>query len=705
MVFAAFVAGAPLAAQARDVVRGQVLDAETGVPISDATVLVRGTPLRATSRPDGGFAVPSPPDGAFTLVVIAQGFRTAELEVQADRNGDIRIILQRQLFDAPELTVTANRAHARAGEAPVSVAVMSGEELLGRDAVTLDEALPFAQGVIFNSGQMDIRGATGLARGVGSRVLMLLDGHRVLSGVGASIDFSGLPVLDVEQIEIVKGPHSTLWGTNALGGVVNVITKRPSPEPETIVRGYFGVFDTPAAWSFTDENLSREGIALQHSRRLGDVGTTLYLGREGSDGFRQNGELSRTRMRLKAVFPADSPNPWDIFINWTRKDEEEFFTWLSADRPLEVDPTELGDWIRADDLVVGMTANPIVTPKSRVQLRPHIYHARNQNYFHDNEDFHRSTRVGTDIQWSLFPNSSHALTIGGEGAWTGVTSNFLDPTPDVTDLAVFAQDEVTFSDRVRASVGLRLDYHDASAAMEDLVLNPKLGFVFEANDRLSLRTSLSRGYRAPSVSEQFTSTTQFGFRVVPNLELRGESAWAAEVGATVELSDRIWLDAGFFRSDYTDLIEPTPAPDQFFTFQFRNVADAMVRGVDAGLRFGVIPRRLDLNASYTFLDTEDHSTGRSLPYRSRHNVTATVSGWRDLVAVDFRHRSRVEQVLAFPLDDRESITLVDLRMRTRVLGTDVQAKIENLFQARYVDVQERSPGQSRSFRLTVTPRF
>ncbi|WP_419950158.1 TonB-dependent receptor [Candidatus Palauibacter sp.] len=703
-MFATFVAGAPLAAQARDMVRGHVLDAETSVPIAGATVLVRGTPLRATTLEDGRFAVSSAPEGAFTLVVIAQGFRTTELEVQAGRAGDVRVMLQRQLFDAPELTVTASRAHARAGEAPVSVAVMSGEELLGRDAVTLDEALPFAQGVIFNSGQMDIRGATGLARGVGSRVLMLLDGHRVLSGVGASIDFSGLPVLDVDQIEIVKGPHSTLWGTNALGGVVNVITKRPSPEPETIVRGYFGVFDTPAAWSFTDESLSREGVALQHSRRLGDVGTTLFLGREGSDGFRQNGELSRTRMRLKAVFPADSPNPWDIFINWTRRDEEEFFTWLSADRPLEVDPTELGDWIRADDLVVGMTANPIVTPTSRLQLRPHIYHARNQNFFHDNEDFHRSTRVGTDIQWSLFPNSSHALTIGGEGAWTGVTSNFLDPTPDVTDLAVFMQDEVTLSDRVRGSVGLRLDYHDASAAMEDLVLNPKLGFVFEANDRLSLRTSLSRGYRAPSVSEQFTSTTQFGFRVVPNLELRGESAWAAEVGATVELSDRIWLDAGFFRSDYTDLIEPTPAPDQFFTFQFRNVADAMVRGVDAGLRVGVIPRRLDLHASYTFLDTEDHSTGRSLPYRSRHNVTATVSGWR-LVAVDFRHRSRVEQVLAFPLDDRESITLVDLRMRTRVLGTDIQAKIENLFQARYVDVQERSPGQTRSFRLTVTPRF
>ncbi|WP_420442757.1 TonB-dependent receptor [Candidatus Palauibacter sp.] len=686
-------------------VRGRILDAETGAPLSGATVFIRNTPLTATTRADGGFAIVSPSNGPYTLVVVADGFRAAEREIQADPPGEIRISLDRRMFDVPELTVTANRTATRPGEAAVSVAVMSGDELDSRDIVTLDEALPFAQGVIFNSGQMDIRGATGLARGVGSRVLMLLDGHRVLSGVGASIDFSGLPVLDVDRIEIVKGPHSTLWGTNALGGVVNVITKRPPAEPQTIVRGYFGLYDTPARHSFTDENLSREGVALQHSRRLGDVGTTLYLAREESDGFRQNGALERWRLRLKTVFPAESSNPWEIFVNWKRKDEEEFFTWLSADRPLEVAPAELGDWIRTDDVVLGVTANPIVTPKHRVQVRPHVYHARSRNYFHDNEDFHRSTRIGTDVQWSFFPSGSHSLTIGSEGARTGVQSNFLDPAPEVTDLAVFAQDEIAFSDRVRGSVGLRLDYHEATAAMKDVVLNPKLGVVFQASERVSLRGSFSRGYRSPSVSEQFTSTTQFGFRVVPNPGLRGESAWAREVGATVNLSDRIWFDAGLFWSDYTDLIEPTPAPDQFFTFQFRNVAEAMVRGLDAGLRIGVIPNRLDLNTSYTFLDTEDHRSGRALPYRSRHNFTATATGWRGAVAVDFRHRSRVEQVLAFPLDERNAITLVDLRVRTRILGTRVQAKIENLFQTSYVNVQERSPGQSRSFRLTVTPRF
>ncbi|MCG8467077.1 MAG: TonB-dependent receptor [Gemmatimonadetes bacterium] len=684
---------------------GSVFDAATGRPVAGATVRVTGTGLRAITRADGSFSIQGADVAPLRLTVSADGYRAWERDLDASSTVDLRIELARTLFEVPDLVVTASREATRSGESPVSVAVIGGDELDARNVITLDEALPFAQGVIFNSGQMDIRGATGLARGVGSRVLMLLDGHRALSGVGASIEYEALPTLDVDRIEIVKGPHSTLWGTNALGGVVNVVTKRPPATPETIVRAYYGLFDTPSDISFTDENLDMEGLALQHSRRIGDVGGTVFVAREQSDGFRQNGNLERWRFRAKTVFPAESANPWELFINWTREDAEEFFTWLSPERPLEVDPLELGDWIRTTDVIAGITANPIATPTARLQIRPQLYHGRSQNHFHDNEDFHRSTRLGTDVQLSLFPSRDHSLSLGAEVAVTGVTSNFLSPDPDVTDLAVFAQDEVVISPTVRGSFGLRLDYHKASMAEEDLALNPKLGLVYQPNEGLSFRGSLSRGYRAPSISEQFTATRVFGFRVVPNLELSGESAWAGEVGATVAFSDRVWLDAGAFWSEYDDLIEPAQAPNEILTFQFRNVAEARVRGLDAGVRVGVVPNRLNVMANYVLLDTRDKRTDTALPYRSRHNLTTTLSGWNDWVALDIRHRSRVDEVLAFPFDERKSITLFDLRFSGNVLGTEVQAKVENLFQAEYVDVQERSPGQTRSFRLTVSPKF
>ena len=687
--------------------RGVVVDAESGAAVAQAEVLVMGTPLGTFTGEDGSFSLVLPGPGPHALVVAAYGYGTVEHSVVPQEPGEdpFRIPVTRRLFEVPALTVTASRGAARPGDAPTSVAVIGAEELQRRDVTSLDEALPFAQGVTFNAGHMDIRGSTGIARGVGSRVLMLLDGHRVLGGVGSAIDFGILPILDVERIEIVKGPHSTLWGTNAMAGVVNVITRPLVVAAESVVRGYYGVFDTPGDVHFTDERLNMQGLQLQHARRIGTTDLTLFGGRERSDGFRQNGNVDRWHLRAKAVFGPESLAPWAVFATWKREDAQEFFTWRSADRRLEVDPSQLGDWIRNSDLVVGLTGTPLVNPRLKLQIRPQIQHVRVQNHFHDNEDYHYSTRYGTDVQFSLFNAGHSSFTFGGEAAYTGVASDFLDPTPNVTDMALFAQDDITFSETLRGSVGLRLDRHAASFVESDLTLNPKIGIVLQLSDRLSFRTSLSRGYRAPSVSEQFTSTVVFGFRVVPNLELRGESAWAGEVGLTASPGDRIWFDAGLFWSEYDGLIEVSGAPNQFLTFQFQNVAEARVRGLDAGARIGLVPHKLNAEANYLLLDSRDLNTGRQLAYRSRHNVTTTLSGWTDLIALDLRYRSRPEEVLAFPLDERGAITLVDLRFGMEVRDMDVQAKIANLLQAEYVDVQERNPGATRSFRITVTSRF
>ena len=704
------VATAPAAVSAQDAARlaGRVVAVDTDEPVAGAEVLARGTLLRALTDADGRFALTLPAENEpLALVVAAPGFVTAERVVDpADAGaGPVRIELRRFLLDVPGVTVTASRDVARPGEAPASVAVVGGDELRRRGTASVVEALPFAQGVTFNAGQIDIRGTTGIARGVGSRVLVLLDGHRFLSGTQASIDFGGLPLLDVERIEVVKGPHSTLWGANAMAGVVNVVTRRPPGGPRTQVSGYYGVFDTPGHASFTDERLSMEGLQLQHSRRIGTADVTLFAGREGSDGFRQNGWLGRWRLRNKTVLWADSANPWEFFVNWTREDAAEFFTWRSAARRLEVAPEQLDDWTRETNLVTGLTAVPLATSALRLQARPQVYHTRVRNHFHDNDDEHRTTRYGTDLQVSVHPRGRHSITTGFDVAYTEVASNFLEIDPDVVDLAVFAQDEVRIGDRLQGSAGVRLDMHQASQVARDLSVNPKLGLVYRAGPRVNLRASVSRGYRAPSVSEQFTTTKVFGFRVTANYDLRGESAWAGELGATGTSGDRVWFDAALFWSEYDGLIEVAGSEEQAFAFQFKNVAEARVRGLDAGVQVALLPQQLNVHANYMFLDSRDQATGRSLPYRSRHNLTTTISAWRDRLALDMRHRSRLEEVLLFPLDERGPITLLDLRLAARVRDLDFHAKVANLMQAEYVDIQERYPGATRSFRITVTSRF
>jgi outer membrane receptor protein involved in Fe transport len=212
--------------------------------------------------------------------------------------------------------------------------------------------------------------------------------------------------------------------------------------------------------------------------------------------------------------------------------------------------------------------------------------------------------------------------------------------------------------------------------------------------------SVGHGYRSPSAIEQFVNTTQFGIRVIPNPALTGERSWSGEAGVTTTLVPGMRLDASAFQSEYRDLIGPASAPGQFFVFQFRNVNRARVRGLDLSVKTGLADDLLALEGTYLLLDSKDLDTQLPLPYRSRQNVTGTLTALRGLLGLDVRFRSRVQEVLQYPLDPRNRVTVVDLRLGYRVAGVAVQAKVTNLFQAFYVDVMERNPGaQRKPYRL------
>jgi vitamin B12 transporter len=296
------------------------------------------------------------------------------------------------------------------------------------------------------------------------------------------------------------------------------------------------------------------------------------------------------------------------------------------------------------------------------------------------------------------------VTTGVDGSWTTVRSNFIGE-PEITDFAGFAQDEIRLGRRLKGTIGLRVDFHSATGGDPETTLNPKLSLAWSAGATTNLRASLARGYRAPSAIEQFVSTRQYGFQVIPNPELRGEHAWSGEVGITAYPWPSIRIDGAVFGSRYEDLIGPAAAPNNLTVFQFQNVSRARVLGVDVGARASLVPGVLDVEASYLFLNGEDLETGKALPYRSQHNVTGTVTALRGLAAVDVRYRSRVEEVIAYPLDPRGNIFTLDARGAYQVLGLTLQAGVRNLFNTFYTDVQERSPGAPRQWSLGVYSEF
>jgi outer membrane receptor protein involved in Fe transport len=684
-------------------VTGTVYDADAGVPLLGATVVLQGTPLSTRSDGDGRFAIGRLDAGRYTLVVVAVGFAADSLTEVVLAEGEWRVVtlsLRPVPLMLPELVISPARTVERRDQAIASVAVMAADEVLSRNVTTLDNALPYVPGITFNGNeQVDIRGAAGMARGIGSRVLMLLDGHPILTGDGAEVDFRVIPLLDLERTEVVKGAYSAVYGSNALGGVINLVTAPVEREPQTAVRVHGGGFNYRPEHRWADGVQATAGVGIQHSRAVGAVGARAFLGYEDTDGYAENGESSRWIGRLKLSSHPSSRRPWDAYALVARERAGEAFVWRSQDEPFRVPEPSVGNHTVNRTILTGASVTPYARATTLVRLSPYFNVNGTENFFDDNDDWHTAIKPGLLAELAWYAGRRHAFSFGVEAAHTWVRSNFLGQ-PRLIDVAAFAQDEFQLSANLKTTLGVRLDHHKANLAAGEWAISPKVGAALQLGPAATLRASAGAGYRAPSAIEQFVSSQQFGFRVVPNLELEGEHAWSAEVGTSVRLVNRVRVDAAAFGSLYADLISPAPSPLDPFVFQFQNVARARVAGFDVGVNAQLVPDALELGATYLWLDTEDRDTGAALPYRARHNVTVTLDVLRGLAGLDLRHRSRIEEVLVYPLDPRSHMTVVDLRLGYRVLNVLWQLKVANLFNEFYVDVQERNPGAPRSIALT-----
>ncbi len=682
-------------------IHGVVTDHATDSAVAGAHVLLAGTPLSATTNDRGEFSLMALAPGRYTLRVLAIGFAPASqtgLAVAAGATLEVRVALDAVALQISGIDVTATGAAQQVGEAPASVSVLESADILRHTAVEVQDALPYVPGVDMNHGEMDIRGASGLAEGVGSRVLMLLDGHSILTGDGGEIDYEELPILDLERAEVVKGSQSALYGSAGMGGVVNLITTPIDERPANAMELHYGVYDVPSDFRYGSGWPDYWGLDLQHSQQVGSVGVRFTLGTEQSDGYQQDGEFTRWMLRTKLSSMPGSTHPWDAYAIVSGIDLGDFYSWLSPSQPYQVPDSLLGDWTHRLHVLLGGRYAALAGSRAMLQIEPSLTYSFVRNHDHDSNNWHDAARMGVNTTLTFNPESEHAVTVGLDVAGTTLSSSYYDKKW-TTDAAPYGQEQWEVTPSLRVTAGVRLDYHHVDGGDVEETLSPKLGLAFNPEGPFALRASFGHGYRAPSAIEQFVSTRQQGVLVEPNPNLHGETAWSGEIGGTASLG-RLWLDGAVFQSWYHGLIGPGPVPGQLLTFSFQNTQRALVRGVDATGKFSVVPHRVDVSLNYLYLDTRDDSTGLPLPYRSRYTATASLDLLGGLAGVDVQYRSRIEEVLEFPLDPRSDITLVDLRFGFRVMGVKFLLKVSNLLQEEYVDILERNEGAPRSVQLT-----
>ena len=701
-------------------VTGTAISAGDSTPIGGAFVAIVGTTLHTTTDAAGRFAFPRVPGGALSVRVAAIGFEPVTLAVAAEaRDAELTAALVPAAVVVAPVVVTASRAEHLAEDAPTSVAVATEADIARRATIGVDEAVARMPGVQILDGQINIRGSSGYTKGLGSRVLLLVDGVPANQGDRGGINWDLLPVTEVERIEVLKGTGSALYGSAALGGVVNVITREIPDRPQLRARLLAGGYadPVPEAWRWRSSPALFGGADLSLSKRFGPVRALLSGGALGNGGYRENNDDRRAHGLVKLVYEPGSQLRAELYASAVHEDYGNVVFWCVQGQcddhgltyqPFRVDSTTLGDRVRSDKYLAQATLLRVLGPTLAVHGRASWFRTSFRNAFRADSEGARADRLGAELGAEWHPTERGVLNLGAEAARSTVTSGMFGDHTE-TELAGYAEDEAALGGAARITLGARVDAIAVDGAEWTAVASPRLALTWQFPFARA-RASVGGGFRAPSLAERFTSTTAQGIRVIPNPDLRNETSWSGEVGATTRASRLVVVDAAVFWSEYRDLIEPGLVTGGT-EIQFSNLTRARVRGLDLSAQAaGLAAGRLTATLAYTYLDARDLSLDRPLPFRPRHLATLGADWSLDAalagavtVGFDARLASRPERVDIFESDRRVASRTVDVRAAWRRAGIELLARIENLFNYTYTLVPRTlEPPRTYSLALTLT---
>jgi len=302
LVSLAGAASGAAAAQDSAVVYGVVTDAE-GRSIHNVQVQQIGTSRGTLTGADGRYRL-TVVSGTVVLRARFIGYHWAfdTVTVAPGDSLERNFRLQPSVVELQPTIVTAAKRSQLLDQAVTSIALVSDTQLARRAVTTVDEAVDKAPGVQFLNGQVNIRGSSGYVQGLGSRVLLLVDGVPANQGDRGGINWDLVPLQDVERVEIVKGAGSALYGSAALGGVVNVITRDIPPGFHARVRALGGGFANPPfdVWKFRDYTGGQEGLDVTASYGTNRARGSYTAGGWHSDGYREQDRRNHWQTAGKA---------------------------------------------------------------------------------------------------------------------------------------------------------------------------------------------------------------------------------------------------------------------------------------------------------------------------------------------------------------------------------------------------------------------
>ncbi len=547
------------------------------------------------------------------------------------------------------MVVTATRSSVSLADAPAAMTVITAEQIRARGASNLLEALRGTPGITFNGRQVGGRKTLSIRGAEDRHTLVLIDGRRISSTddtVGHSdYQYGWVGIEQIERIEVVRGPMSALYGSEAIGGVINIITRQAQREWSggVTLRGDVGEGDTgnghrlaarasgPLAQgldvAMAVEEMRRESTPWEQDRRVSEM--------EGHD--RQTGSLAISYRPIEGQMLK-----LDLLRSDETRDRDQQYAYYA--RPIYLDTYELerrqnslawnADWGDLRSQLRFTRSEFDVTNKRTQNLAP----TRPQSIRDDVWDGSLNFHIGED----------HALTVGGEHRDERLeNAGLIGGSDSATHQAVFIQDEIALATEWALTLGARLDDHEIFGRET----SPRAWLVWRATPELTFKAGYGEAFRAPTLKQ--ISPNYVGAEgphtFLGNADIKPETSRSFELGVDWH-DERGAYTANVYRNEIDDLIyyrrlrtEPGKPPRTIY--QYDNIEQARIEGLELTgrreLGYGIA-----LGATVNWMDPRDARTEAKLNGRPEFTATPslewTMARWNALVQWEYIGKQYLE---------------------------------------------------------------
>ncbi|MBW7867463.1 MAG: TonB-dependent receptor [Brumimicrobium sp.] len=521
-----------------------------------------------------------------SLTLSMYDFKDKVVKLDTYPQESIKIKMEPTTQELEGVVVSASRRKQNIEDVTVSIEIIKSDYITNKGITNIEKAIDLAPGAYTMDGQVSIRGGSGFAYGAGSRVMVVWNDLPMLSADAGDAKFESIPMENLDQIEILKGASSVLYGSGALNGIVSLRSKEPTKEGETKINYQIGVFDKAPreGLRWTKKSLFDNQLSIYNGQMFKKFGYTVSAYAFRSDGYRKGTERDRLRFSGSFLYKPERTKRLKLGLDYSFSMERkgEFLIWESA----EYGYTPSGGM--GDPYAPGSTLSYIEALRIRIDPYAVFYDKQNNKHSLMTRYYNTTNKslggydatantIYADYKFERRMRGEWVLTVGATGKWDQIVSQ-LYGNHTSQNYAMYGQIEKTFWEKLSLIAGFRGEFYQVNNNIPDsriylsktdstktFPIRPifRVGANYKVLPFTNIRASFGQAYRFPSIAERYASTSVGMLNIFPNENLQSESGWSAELG--VKQGFRIkdfkgFIDVSGFINEYKNMME--------FTFGF-----------------------------------------------------------------------------------------------------------------------------------------